>query len=88
MDNPVEGSKSPLQGKTAIIIGGGRGIGAATSKLLAARGANDIANYLSNKESADRVVSKIKASTKKEHAKSGDALALQADVKDAAKFSI
>lgn len=38
--------------KTAI-TGGRRGIGAAISKLLAARGANVIVNYLSNKDAAD-----------------------------------
>ena len=47
--------------KTALITGGGRGIGAAISKRLAARGANVIVNYLSNKESAEIVVSEIKA---------------------------
>src|ERR671910_1876107 len=84
MGNPVEGgSKSSLEGKTAIVTGGGRGIGAAISKLLAARGANVIANYLSNKESAERVVSEIKASKEGKHARSGDALAIQADVRDA-----
>jgi 3-oxoacyl-[acyl-carrier protein] reductase len=84
MGNPVEGgSKSSLEGKTAIVTGGGRGIGAATSKLLAARGANVIANYLSNKESAEKVVSEIKESKEGEHARSGDALAIQADVRDA-----
>jgi 3-oxoacyl-[acyl-carrier protein] reductase len=47
--------------KTALVTGGGRGIGAAISKMLAARGANVIVNYLSNKESAERIVSEIKA---------------------------
>ena len=46
--------------KTALVTGGGRGIGSAISKLLAARGANVIVNYLSNKESAEQVVSEIK----------------------------
>lgn len=83
MSNPVQRSTSSLEGKTAIVTGDGRGIWAATSKLLAARGANVIANYLSNKESAERVVSEIKASKEGEHARSGDALANQADVRDA-----
>jgi NAD(P)-dependent dehydrogenase (short-subunit alcohol dehydrogenase family) len=47
--------------KTALVTGGGHGIGTAISKQLAARGANIIVNYLSNKESAERVVSEIKA---------------------------
>src|SRR5215213_6982117 len=75
--------------KTALVTGGGRGIGAAISKLLAARGANVIVNYLSNKESAERVVSEIKASKDAAGYASGngngvgDALAIQADVRDA-----
>jgi NAD(P)-dependent dehydrogenase (short-subunit alcohol dehydrogenase family) len=75
--------------KTALVTGGGRGIGSAISKLLAARGTNVIVNYLSNKESAERVVSEIKA--RKDAAGPvgangnglGDALAIQADVRDA-----
>ena len=61
---------------------------AAISKMLAARGANVIVNYLSNKESAERVVSEIKA--RKDTAghihgdsSDGEALAIQADVRDA-----
>jgi NADP-dependent 3-hydroxy acid dehydrogenase YdfG len=42
-----------LTGKTALVTGGSRGIGAATSKLPAARGANVIVNYFNNKEAAD-----------------------------------
>src|SRR5688572_28823693 len=73
--------------KTALVTGGGRGIGAAISKRLAARGANVIVNYLSNKESAEIVVSEIKA--RKDAAghmaggSGGDALVIQADVRDA-----
>jgi 3-oxoacyl-[acyl-carrier protein] reductase len=80
--------------KTALITGGARGIGAAISKLLAARNTNVIVNYLSNKESAEQVVSEIKA--RKDTAGRvdsddsssvvgdyGDALAIQADVRDA-----
>lgn len=55
-------SKAPLEGKTVLITGGGRGIGAAASKLLASRGANVIVNYLRNKESAERIVAEIKSS--------------------------
>jgi 3-oxoacyl-[acyl-carrier protein] reductase len=80
----VEGSKPILllEGKTAIVTGGGRGIGAAISKLLASRGANVIVNYLSNKGSAERVVEEIKVGKERGLA-SGDALAIQADVRDA-----
>jgi 3-oxoacyl-[acyl-carrier protein] reductase len=45
-------TRPSLDGKTAIVTGSGRGIGAATSRLLASRGANVIVNYLNNTESA------------------------------------
>ena len=56
--------------KTALVTGGRRGIGAAISKLLAARSTNVIVNYLSNKESAEQVISEIKA--RKDTAAAGD----------------
>ena len=47
MNNGEPGS---LVGRTALVTGGSRGVGAATSKLLAARGANVIVNYFNNKK--------------------------------------
>jgi len=76
-------SKAPLEGKTVLITGGGRGIGAATSKLLALRGANVIVNYLRNKESAERIVAEIKSSKETGQHTRGDAIAIQADVRNA-----
>lgn len=35
-----------LENKVALVTGGGRGVGAATAKLLAARGARVAVNYL------------------------------------------
>lgn len=49
----------PLQGKVAIVIGAGRGIGAATAKILASRGANVIVNLVKDGESAKKVVAPI-----------------------------
>jgi NAD(P)-dependent dehydrogenase (short-subunit alcohol dehydrogenase family) len=45
----------------AIITGSGRGIGAATAKLAAARGYAVCVNYLKNEQSADAVVAAIRA---------------------------
>jgi 3-oxoacyl-[acyl-carrier protein] reductase len=70
-------SRSSLAGRTALVTGGSRGVGAATSKLLAARGANVIVNYFSNKEAADKVVEDI---NKEARGTQGYAIAIQADV--------
>ncbi|RPA84292.1 short chain dehydrogenase [Ascobolus immersus RN42] len=40
--------KAPLEGKVAIVTGGGRGIGAAISQNLASKGANVVLNYTSD----------------------------------------
>jgi NAD(P)-dependent dehydrogenase (short-subunit alcohol dehydrogenase family) len=50
-----------LQGKIAVVTGGSRGIGAATSRLLAARGASVIVNYLQHESAAGQVVAEIRA---------------------------
>ena len=60
---------------TALVTGGGRGIGAATSRALAARGYRVAVNYVSNHEAADEVVKQIEAG-------GGEAFAVQADVYD------
>ncbi len=56
-----------------IVTGGGRGIGAATARLTAARGHGVCVNYLGNAEAAQAVVRDIEAV-------GGQALAVQADV--------
>ncbi len=65
-----------LENKVALVTGGGRGVGAATAKLLAARGARVAVNYLSNAQAAEGVVTEIRATA-------GEACAIQADVRDA-----
>jgi len=44
-----------LKGKTAIVTGGGTGIGAATVKRLAGAGANVVINYRSSADAAEEV---------------------------------
>jgi len=62
-----------LDGKIALVTGGSRGIGRATSIELAAHGATVAVNYNSNKEAADEVVSTIEKA-------GGKAAAYQADI--------
>lgn len=60
-----------------LITGGGRGIGAATARMAAARGYRVVLNYLSNAAAANAVVQEIESA-------GGKAAAIQADVsKDA-----
>ncbi|KEO60407.1 SDR family NAD(P)-dependent oxidoreductase [Thioclava indica] len=61
-----------LQGKTAIITGGGRDIGSACAKHLAAQGANVAINYFSSSAGADRTVEEIRAAGGKAFALQGD----------------
>ena len=64
-----------LAGKTAIVTGGGRDIGAAVAIKLAAEGANIAINYFASSAGADDTVAKIKAA-------GGKAIAVQGDLKD------
>ena len=66
-----------LSGKTAVVTGAAKGIGAGIAKGLAAEGAAVVVNYASSKNGADRVVADIKA-------KGGKAIAVQGDVAKAA----
>lgn len=59
----------------ALITGAGRGIGAATARLAAARGYAVGVNYVSNADAAEKVVAEIRAA-------GGHALAIQGDVSD------
>jgi 3-oxoacyl-[acyl-carrier protein] reductase len=62
-----------LKGKTAIVTGGGTGIGEATCLKLAARGANVVVNYSRSKAEADATAAACKGA-------GVEALAIQADV--------
>ncbi len=63
-----------LAGKTAIITGGGRDIGAAVAIKLAAEGANVAINYFASSAGADKTVAHIEAA-------GGKAFAMQGDLK-------
>jgi 3-oxoacyl-[acyl-carrier protein] reductase len=66
-----------LKGKTAVVTGASKGIGASIAIHLAAAGAAVVVNYASSKEGAEKVVAEIKA-------KGGKAIAVQGDVSKAA----
>ena len=65
-----------LTGKTAIVTGGGRGIGAACTRLLAERGASVAITYSRSAERAEALVGEIKGA-------GGSAFATAADAGDA-----
>ncbi len=66
-----------LQGKTAIVTGGGRDIGRACAVRLAQEGANVAINYFSSADGANAAVAEITAA-------GGKAIAVQGDLSNAA----
>ncbi|MFO1091696.1 MAG: SDR family oxidoreductase [Planctomycetaceae bacterium] len=63
---------APLSGKVALVTGGGRGIGAAISKVLAEDGATVLVNYSKSEGAAKEVVDSIKRAGGKAHTISGN----------------
>ncbi|MES2439422.1 MAG: glucose 1-dehydrogenase [Verrucomicrobiota bacterium] len=66
-------TSNKLAGKTAIVTGASKGIGASIARHLAAEGASVVVNYSSSKDGADKVVAEITAA-------GGKAVAVKANV--------
>lgn len=66
-----------LEGKTAVVTGASRGIGAAIAQTLAEAGAKVVVNYSGSREKAEAVVNAIQEA-------GGEAIAFQANVSDSA----
>lgn len=64
-----------LDGQVAIVTGGSRGIGAASSRLLASRGARVVLTYREQADRAEALVAEIRTA-------GGEAMALRSDVRD------
>jgi 3-oxoacyl-[acyl-carrier protein] reductase len=72
-----------LSGKTAVVTGGGQGLGAATCQILSKAGANVVVNYFSdssgiNQKRAEETVIKL----------GNNAISLEADVREAQRVKI
>ena len=61
-----------LEGKNAVVTGGGRGVGKAISLAFAQEGANVVVNYAGNQKAADEMVAAIQALGRKAVAVKGD----------------
>jgi len=66
-----------LRGKTAVVTGASKGIGAAIAKQLAAEGARVVVNYATSRQGAETIVAQIKES-------GGEAIAVRGSVADEA----
>ncbi len=64
---------SELQGKTAVVTGASKGIGAAIARSFGEAGARVVVNYASDKAGAEKVAADVKA-------KGGEAIVVQADM--------
>ncbi len=78
MNSPLQ--PGSLAGKTALVTGSSRGIGADTVKYFAAAGANVVINYRAKAPRAEKLVAEIEAA-------GGQAIAIGADLTDAASVA-
>jgi 3-oxoacyl-[acyl-carrier protein] reductase len=62
-----------FQGKAALVTGGSRGIGKATTTKLASEGARVCINYVGNKQAADELLSQLKG-------RGAEVIAVKADI--------
>lgn len=69
----MKNTTNKLAGKTALVTGASKGIGAGIARHLAAAGASVVVNYSSSKAEADKLVAAINAA-------GGKAVAVQADL--------
>ncbi len=76
-----------LEGKAAVVTGGGRGIGRAICLAFAKEGADIIVNYASKDQPAQEVVEMIKKMGRKAVAIKGN-VAIKADVEKIIKTAI
>ena len=65
--------ETSLIGRTALITGGGTGIGAAIAQGMAVEGANIVVNYSRSEQEATETVSEIRS-------RGGTAIAVRCDV--------
>jgi 3-oxoacyl-[acyl-carrier protein] reductase len=76
-----------LEGKTALVTGGGKGIGRAISQALAAKGARVVVNYRSDKAAAEETAAALAGATTHQ-ADVGDPAQVEAMIKAVGRVDV